>query len=144
MATRDLFHSVNAGISLAGQAVSTNTTLNGTGVDTYGYESVTMLFGVGARTDGSYAFKAQDSADNSSFADLDNTDYMAGAPPAAVTVAGMLLVGLKDTAAQAPTTPGQLRRYIRGVVVSTSVTTGATGVSATVLLGHPRHRNPAV
>lgn len=145
MASRDLFHSVSAAQSVAPQTVASNTTLTGSAIDTNGYESLTILGIVGGRTDGTYAFKVQDcDTSGGTYADVDATCYMAGAAPAGVTAAGVLAVGMKDNAAAAPTVAGQLRRFVKVIITSTSVTTGATGVGALVLLGHPKHRSPAV
>ena len=143
MATRDLFHSITELPSLLPQVHGGNTTLTGSAVDTFGYESVTLSVEVATRTDGTFTFKVQDcDTSGGSYADIDPTCYMAGAAPSGITAAGITLFGLKDCSAASPTTPGQLRRFLKVVETATSVTTGAT-VRGSIILGHPHHRSAA-
>jgi hypothetical protein len=145
MASKDLFHSVTPALSISPATIASSTTVTGSFVDTQGYESVTVVGIVGTRTDGTYAFKVQDcDTSGGTYADLDPTCYMAGGAPAGVTAAGLVVFGLKDNSAAAPTTAGQLRRFLKAIITSTAVTTGALGCGAVLLLGHPKHRNVAV
>lgn len=67
---RSVFDSILSKFSLRPQAVTANT--NGTGVDTQGYNSAVATIEVGAvsGTSPTLDIKIQDSADNSSFADV--------------------------------------------------------------------------
>lgn len=145
MASRDLYHSSTPVLSISPATVASNTTVTGTAVDTQGYESVYIVGIVGTRTDGTYAFKVQDcDTSGGSYADIDASCYMAGGAPAGVTAAGLVVFGLKDVNALAPTIPNQLRRFLKVLLTSTGVTTGALGCGAVAILGHPKHRNVAV
>lgn len=145
MASRDLFHSSTPVLSISPATVASSTTVTGTAVDTQGYESVYVIGIVGTRTDGTYAFTVQDcDTSGGSYAAIDNSCYMAGGAPAGVTAAGLVVFGLKDVNALAPTIPNQLRRFLKVILTSTGVTTGALGCGAVVILGHPKHRNVAV
>jgi len=145
MASKDLYHSSTPALSISPATVASNTTVTGSFVDTQGYESVYVVGIVGTRTDGTYAFKVQDcDTSGGTYADLDATCYMAGGAPAGVTAAGLVVFGLKDNAAAAPVIANQLRRFLKVLVTSTAVTTGALGVGAIVILGHPKHRSQAV
>lgn len=64
---RDLQKQIGPAQALA-PALYTSTT-NGTGIDRADYEGVVFVVTSGTVTDGTYAFKIQDSADNSSFSD---------------------------------------------------------------------------
>lgn len=102
--------------SISPQAIASNTTVNGSSIDTR-----TLAKGarhivhcrVGTRTDGTYTFVVQDSADNSSFATLANFSGSLAAVSAA------------NTSRTCAVDPVAGRPYIRVSVTSTSVTTGA-------------------
>lgn len=99
---------------------------NGTGVDTMGYNSAMVLVNAGdidlASTDETYTFKVQDSADNSSFADVSGKTTTVTADNQTKTIR---LEGLGIS----------VRRYVR-VVLDVEGTTPSIPCSATVLLGN--------
>lgn len=106
-------------------AITTNTTTNGVIIDTQGFNALTFLLNIGARTDGTFAVNLQHGdASNMSDASTPAADDILGAISlnAAQTYGKIGYVGNK--------------RYVRLQVVSTSVTSGAT-VGATALLGRP-------
>lgn len=126
MATRDLTGDVSLAPS-AVPAARTNGTVNGTGVDTSGYDAVSCYVNAGVWTDGTHAVKVQDSDDNSSFAD----------------VAAGNLIGTLVSITSAPTASKNLeqgvinnRRYVRLVITTSGATTGAL-VGGGFLLGKP-------
>src|SRR5690348_11346387 len=107
MALRDLVHRLAAKQSLASTAVTSgNTTTNGNGVATFGYESVTGLLRISARTDGTYTPKFQLSADGSNWYDLDAAGYQGGAAPTAQNAVGDYLFGIAQPLSAAAVTAG--------------------------------------
>jgi len=109
------------------QTISSNTTLNGVAVDlstiANGKVRVIANIGVGARTDGTYAIKLQDSADGGTFADL-------------TTVVGNA-ANITSTNTVRRLTATEFRRFIRVVYTSTSVTVGAQVSADIVVAGRP-------
>jgi hypothetical protein len=129
-----LYNSVKVVRALNATAVATNTATNGAAVDLdqtgADYRIATAVVFLGAWTDGAFAPKVQESADGST----GWTDV-----PAARVQGGASL-----GAAQAITEIGVIpdpgsARFIRVVVTSTGVTTGAN-VAALFLLGSPSSR----
>lgn len=124
----DTASNLTARVGLNTAAISSNTTTNGTIIDTQGFGGLTYLLNVGARTDGTYTPAIQH-GDDPALSDA--------ATPAADDLVG-------TTAAAAINTANTVKkigyvgnkRYVRLNVVSTSVTTGAT-VGATAVLGRP-------
>jgi hypothetical protein len=104
-------------------AAKTNGTANGTGVDTAGYESITVVLEVGTRTDGTHAAKVQDSSDNSTFADV-----------VAAELVGVFAADVTTNVNQQVAYIGQ-KRYVRAVLTTSGATTGAI-VGASVIRGH--------
>jgi hypothetical protein len=100
---------------------------NGTGVDTKGYNSAMAVINAGdidlTTTDETYAFKIQDSADNSSFADV------TGLTTAVTADNDVKLIRIAGLAT--PT----IRRYVR-VVATLGGTTPSWPGSALILLGN--------
>lgn len=117
-----------ASVALNTAAISSSTTTNGNIIDTQGYNGLTFLLNVGARTDGTYTplIRHGDASDLSDVADVDDADLVgteAGAViSAANTVKKIGYVGNK--------------RYVRLSVVSSSVSSGAT-VGGTAILTRP-------
>ena len=109
-------------------AISSSTTTAGNIIDTQGYNALTFILNVGARTDGTYTLSIQH-GDDSGLSDATTPDASD-------------LVG--TTAATAVSTTQTMKklgyvgnkRYVKVSVVSTSVTSGAT-VGVTALLGRP-------
>jgi hypothetical protein len=108
--------------------ISTNTTTNGSSIDTADYEMGLMfLFFLPSRTDGSYQLNLQESADGSTWADIPSTKLIGseGALTAALAAAGTVSkVGVFSNL-----------QYVRSQIVSTSVTTGATAMVLAVQKG---------
>ena len=143
MAMRDLVHRLKAAQSLASTAVTSgNATTNGNGVATAGFESVTGLLRISARTDGTYTPKFQISADATNWYDLDAAGYAGGALPTAQNAVGDYLFGLIEPRSAAAITAGvdplAALANVRICVTQASGTSGAT-FQADVLLSHPRH-----
>ena len=113
--------------SIQPQTISSNTTVNGSSIDlttvASGKVRVVGIIGVGTRTDGTYAVKLQDSTDNSAFADLTTVVGDASNITAANTARRL--------------TAAAYRRYVRAVITSTSVTTGAQVSADIVVAGRP-------
>lgn len=107
--THDVAQSINPGAKLTG-------TINGTGVDTQGYESALCVVDVGAWTDGSHTLKLQDSPDNATWTDTPAADQQGVFTP--ITSAGQ-----QNT----PQRVGYVgsRRFVRAVSTVTGTTTGA-------------------
>lgn len=114
-------------VSVSPQAIASNTTVNGSSIDTrtLAKDSRYLVWcRVGTRTDGTYTFTVQDSADNSSFATL------------AVFSGSLAAVSAANTSRTAAVDPVPGRPYLRVSVASTSVTTG--GVVAANITSVPR------
>lgn len=112
--------------SIAPQAIASNTTVNGSSIDvrTLPKDSRHLVCAqVGTRTDGTYTFTVQDSADNSSFATL------------AVFSGSLAAVSAANTKRTGAIVPVAGRPYLRVSVASTSVTTG--GVVAAAIVSIP-------
>jgi hypothetical protein len=140
---RDLVHRLKAAQSIASTAVTSgNTATNGNGVATAGFDSVTGLLRLSARTDGTYTPKFQISADGTNWYDLDAAGYAGGAVPGAANAVGDTLFGMIEPRSAAAITAGVdptvAQANVRIVVTQASGTTGAT-FQADVLLSHPRH-----
>ena len=113
---------------LVPRPISSSTTTNGVIIDTQGYNALTYLLNVGARTDGTYTplVRHGDAADLSDVADVDDSDLVGTEANAAINTANTVKkIGYVGN-----------KRYVRLSVVSTSVTSGAT-VGATAVLGRP-------
>lgn len=109
-------------VSIQPQAMAANATVNGASVDLRTVAAgARVIYNamVGTRTDGTYTFHLQDSADNSTFADV---TLFSG------SIAAVSAANSKVTGAYAPVAG---RPFVRLQVVSTAVTTG--GVVAGVL-----------
>ena len=100
--------------------ISSSTTTYSTSIDTKDMDTGAFLaFLCTAYTDGSYAITLQDSADNSSFADLATGQYNGGSTSLTVAAATAALANMPKLGASGN------RRYLRAKIVSTTVTTGA-------------------
>jgi hypothetical protein len=123
---KDLYQELAPVVSLA--AAARTSSANGTGVDLQNYQGNAVIIAAGTITDGTHAFKIQDSDDNSTFADA-----------AAADVVGSL------TSFTSSTTSGTVReasyigakRYVRVVATVSGTTTGGL-YSAVVVRGRPR------
>lgn len=117
---------VSAAVNTA--TISSSTTTAGNIIDTQGYNSLTFILNVGARTDGTYTISLEhgDAANLSDTAAVTGTDLVG-------TVAGSAVA-----AAQTQKKLGYVgnKRYVRASIVSTGVTSGAT-VGALAVLGRP-------
>jgi len=127
----------------AAAAVTTQTTNTGgaNGLDTQGYESVTVELRAHTLTAGTIRLYVQDSDDGTTWGALGTADpptnvlaattgsglnqIIGGAYPVALSAAGTILIGVSDC-----------KRYVRAVVNQI----GYSGIfSADVILGHPKH-----
>lgn len=128
MATHDETGAHSVQPSLFPAARSANTTVNGGGIDTSGYESVACYVNVGAWTDGTATFKVQDSADNSTFADLTT--------PASLVGAFVVVSSAGQQNANQEVGILNARRFVRLVATTAGATTGAV-FGGGFLLGLP-------
>lgn len=129
MASYDQKTSLKALKALNIASIATNTTTAGSSIDTKGFESLTLFFELGARTDGTFLPLVQDSDDNSTFADVADT-FLIGTEAEALlntanTIKSIGYVGKK--------------RYVKASIVSSAVTSGATA-SATAILANAAKR----
>jgi hypothetical protein len=129
MASYDQKTSLKALKALNIASIATNTTTAGSSIDTKGFESLTLFFELGARTDGTFLPLVQDSDDNSTFADVID-QFLIGTEAEALlntanTVKSIGYVGKK--------------RYVKASIVSSAVTSGATA-SATAILANAAKR----
>lgn len=108
-------------------AARVNGTANGTGVDLANAAGVAVVFNVGTITDGTHAPKIQDSADNSTFADVAAADQVGS------------LVNLVASSVQKVGYVGS-KRYIRPVITTSGATTG--GVSQATVVRFPLRKQP--
>lgn len=99
-------------------------TANGTGVDLANKDGAMVVFQVGTITDGTHTPKLQDSADNSTFADVAAADQVG------------TLAALASNVNQRVSYIGT-KRYIRAVSTVSGATTGGV-YSALVVRGAPR------
>jgi len=126
---RSVYDAIKSVVSLV-PAVRTSSA-NGTGVDTMGYVSAKAVISAGdidlTTGDETYSFKIQDSADNSTFADVTGLTTTVTADN---DVKNIRIDGLGTT----------IRRYIR-VVATLAGTTPSCPVSAVIELGRA-YTNP--
>ena len=121
---RSLYDAIKAVVSLV--PATRTASANGTGVDTLGYNSALIVINAGdidlTTGDETYAFKVQDSADNSTFADISGatTTVTADNQTKLIRVDGL---------------GTSVDRYIR-VVATLAGTTPSAPCDATVLLGN--------
>ncbi|SRR5258708_29667519 len=127
---RDLADLIFHSLSLPVVARNANATVNGGAVDLSQFNRAECVVIPGTWTDGTHTVKLQDSDDNSVWTDVLAVDLnkssafvpITSAPTAIVQKVGY--IGIK--------------RYLRAVVVSTGVTTGAI-VGALIVLGDFKH-----
>jgi len=129
MASYDQKTSLKALKALNIASIATNTTTAGSSIDTKGFESLTLFFELGARTDGTFLPLVQDSDDNSTFVDVVDTFLIGTEAEASLSTANTVksigYVGKK--------------RYVKASIVSSAVTSGATA-SATAILANAAKR----
>ncbi len=133
----DVINRVSAAAALTPKAaINTNTTTNGVAVDLMalnnGNNGLVFLIEAGVITDGTYVFKLQDSPDNSTWTDVPAAYVQASGATtwtSAITSGTTLKIGYLGNVTVA-------NRYVRLVVTSTGVTTGAF-IAAIALLALP-------
>lgn len=128
MAQFDQSSSMQVAVALNTAAITSNTTTSGNIIDTQGYNALTFVLNVGARTDGTFTPSIEHG---------DASDLSDAAAPAADDLVGTYAGAVANTA-QTVKRIGYVgnKRYVRFKVVSTSVTSGAT-VGAVAVLGRP-------
>jgi len=115
MATQDLSSKLTPAVAFNLATVNTDTTTNGVSVDTQGYESIMLVYGVGALTDGDYTPLVQESSDNSNWSNVADADLIGAEADKALSVDNTVSkIGYKGN-----------ERYVRASVVSANTTTGA-------------------
>lgn len=112
-------HSINAAITGDG-------TTNGSSIDTADFGGgVVAVLDIAGRTDGSYLLSLEDSDNDSDFAAIDSSKLIGSITAATANSSGTLKkIGAFGT-----------RRYVRAKLVASSVTTGATRVTAILASG---------
>lgn len=125
-----LYNNVDAKLTL-NPAARTDGTANGTGVDRHdsnqGYRTAMAVIHTGAITDGTHTFSLQDSADNSTFADVAD-GFLQGTEPA---------IGSSDDNEVHVIGYTGSERYLRVKCVTTGATSGGI-FGVTILLGGGR------
>lgn len=130
---KDLHSNLAVAVAKTIAAISSNTTTNGSIIDTDGYHSVEFSILSGALTDGSYAPKIE--VGNES--DLsDAVTVSTDSEKILGTVAGATFAATDDNAVKKIGVRADGYRYVRLSIVSTGVSTGGT-LGAVALLGHP-------
>jgi hypothetical protein len=114
-------------------AISSDTTTNGTGIDTTDYESVTFAYQSHTLTDGTYTPLIRESDDNSTYTDVADADLT-------VTEASVAFAATADNTVKKIGYTGT-KKYVRASVVSTGTSSGG-GMSAMAILGHPKICKP--
>ncbi|MEU0531985.1 Bbp16 family capsid cement protein [Amycolatopsis tolypomycina] len=121
----DLKNNVASAISLAPAARTA--TANGTGVDLAGFSAIAVVVAAGTITDGTHAFKVQESDDNATFTDVAAGDLDGAAPSLQAAGSNTVTeVGYKG-----------IKRYIRVVATVSGTTTGGV-YAALVVRGSAR------
>ncbi len=150
MASRDLVHSVDgAQAAQHGSTVAlTAATVNGDAINTAGYDSLTFIMSAKPHTAGTLSCSFEDSADGSTgWAQIPNGDAAAIAKNY-LTAQGQTATGLLAfTAAEVGVKKiginlDNCKQYVRAVCVVGAGIAGSYSIAA--VLGHPRHRYPAV
>lgn len=118
-----LTHQTKTVMSIKPQAQGASATFNGIGVDTAGYDDAMVVMMHGTAT-GTVDCKVQDSADNSSFADVAGAAFVQITPSNDDT---MFLGRLRCD--------GTVRRYLR--VVSVTAASSSSLIAAAIVLGDP-------
>lgn len=124
---KDLYNNLVAVQSLAPAARTASA--NGASVDLQFFEGALVVVHSGARTDGTHAYKLQESDDNSTFTDVAAGDLLGSLPT--VAAAG-------DQNKEFSFGYIGSMRYVRVVVTISGATTGAVG-GASVVKGYGRH-----
>ncbi len=131
MAERELVSDIKVTPAFNHASITSNTTTNGTWIDTDGFDSLTFSMQSATITDGTFTplieeANASDKSDAAAVADADLT----------VTEASVAFVAANDNTAKKIGYIGS-KRYVRLSWVSTGVTSGG-GLGATAILGHNR------
>ncbi len=107
-------------------AISNNTTVAGNVIDLNGFNSLTMDFFVGTRTDGTFTPLIQDSNNGIDFVDVADEFLIETEVNTAISTANTIKsIGYIGS-----------KRYVKVSIVPSLVTTGATA-GAIAILGHP-------
>jgi len=115
MATQDLSSKLTPAVAFNLATVSSNVTTNGVSVDSQGYESMMLVYGVGAYNDGDYTPLVQESSDNSTWSNVPDADLIGTESDKALSADNTVSkIGYKGN-----------KRYVRASVVSANTTTGA-------------------
>lgn len=114
---KDIVSNIRSIIVLLGSAIASNTTTTGASVDTADFgEGLAFFCNVRSFTDGVYTLSAQESDDNVNFTAVAAEKVIGSSAQSAATGSNpMGKIGVFST-----------KRYVRPIVVSTGVTTGAT------------------
>lgn len=133
MASRDLHNDVSPAVALNTTAISSNTTTNGSIIDTQDAESLEFLILSGTLTDGTYT---------PSLTEGDESNLSDGATVAADdmigTVADATFAATDDNVVKKLGYKGG-KRYVRLNITSAGASSGGT-VSAVAVKGHLRHK----
>ncbi len=103
---------------------------NGTGVDTLGFNSATVVFSAGAlggTATPTFTFEVQESTDNTTFTAVADADLRGTEP--------VIVAANASTVSQVGYIGG--KRYIRAILKTVAGTSPTLDCAATVILGHP-------
>ena len=127
----DLHSNIKQVVALDSQDITTDTTTVGNIIDTVGFESLEYLIQSGTITDGAYAFVLEED---------DVIGFGSATVVPTAEVLGVLtgFVAADDDAALRVGSIGK-KQFQRLSIVSTGTSTGATKMSSTAVLGHPKH-----
>lgn len=137
MASKDLFNNLKVVQAIAPGTYKGGESPTGAAIDTAGFESVTLALVVGGSTD-EQTLTLKHSYDNSSYADVDAADVIAGpGNDAAAILSAFKATGTTDDVVKVLGYKGS-RRYLK--VESTSSGGDGAAYSVIALLGHPKYR----
>lgn len=122
---RDLFNNIKVAQAINPAAVASNTTVNGSVIDTYGYDSLAFAVTSGTLTDGTYTFKIQH-GDQANLSDA--VDCIASEVHAASGANSLVFAATDDNVTKkiGYAQGKAIKRYVRLVLTTTGVTTGGT------------------
>lgn len=126
----DLHANTKEFVALNTTTIGTNTTTVGNIIDLQGFNTCEFILELGTRTDGVFTPLIEESSNS----DMSGSNVVAAANLIGLTTDAAL--NASNTAKSVGYRVGA-KRYVRLSVVSTTVTTGSTGVHAIALLGTP-------
>lgn len=118
--SRDYDSRSSVSFSINPVAITTNTTLNGTGVNVSDKAAVNVMFYTGLVTDGTYTPTVQESDDDTTYTDV-GSDFLVSSETAITASYNITQIGVHT-----------YKKYVRAKLVSTSVTSGVASAGAMI------------